>query len=154
MPDWGHTSFNSSPLRWTTSLPAFGLMHSQSIPGGAGSVPLLSTAMRKPPAWSASISAASSCSSGSPPVITTNRWSRPSPHAAATASASAPPRANLPPPGPSVPTKSVSQNWHTALARSTSRPLHKLHPAKRKNTARLPACIPSPCSVRKISFTA
>ena len=47
--------------------------------------------------------------------------------------------ANLPPPSPSVPAKSVSQNWHTASARSRSRPLHKLQPAKRQKTAGRPA---------------
>ena len=41
---------------------------------------------------------------------------------AATAAASASAVANFPPPGPSVPTNSVSQNRQTALARSTSRP--------------------------------
>jgi hypothetical protein len=35
IPACGHTSFSSSPERWTTSVPALGLMHSQSIPGVA-----------------------------------------------------------------------------------------------------------------------
>ena len=55
--------------------------------------------------------------------------------------------ANCPPPGPSVPTKSVSQNWQMAVARSPSRPVHRLQPAKRQNTAGRPACAPSPCRV-------
>ena len=46
---------------------------------------------------------------------------------------------NLPPPGPSVPTNSVSQKRQTASARSFSRPLQRLHPANRRKTARLPA---------------
>jgi hypothetical protein len=58
-PGCGHTTFTSSPERCTTSLPALGLMHSQSIPAGAATVPLLSTAISNPSAWSASISAAS-----------------------------------------------------------------------------------------------
>ena len=33
----------------------------------------------------------------------------------------------------------MSQNLHTAVARSSSRPVHKLHPANRQNTAALPA---------------
>ena len=48
---------------------------------------------------------------------------------------------------PSVPTKSVSQNWQVARCRSCSRPVHRLHPANRQNTAGRPACTPSPCSV-------
>ena len=40
IPSCGHTSFNSSPLRWTTSVPALGLMHSQSSPGTAGKRPV------------------------------------------------------------------------------------------------------------------
>jgi hypothetical protein len=48
IPCCGHTSFSSSPERWTTSVPAFGLMHSQSMPGVAAIVPLLSTATLKP----------------------------------------------------------------------------------------------------------
>src|SRR5205814_283346 len=63
-------------------------------------------------------------------------------------------RANLPPPSPSVPTKSVSQNVHWALARSSSRPDQRLQPAKRRKTARLPDCTPSPWRVRKHSLTA
>ena len=51
--------------------------------------------------------------------------------AAARASASA----KRPPPGPSMLTKSVSQKVQTAPARSCSRPLHRLQPAKRRNTA-------------------
>ena len=41
----------------------------------------------------------------------------------------------------------------TALARSCSRPVQRLQPAKRQNTAGRPAWPPSPCSVRKISLT-
>ena len=48
MPACGQTSFSSSPLRWTTSVPALGLMHSQSSPSTAGKVPLLSAATRNP----------------------------------------------------------------------------------------------------------
>ena len=33
IPSCGHTSFSSSPWRWTTSVPLLGLMHSQSMPG-------------------------------------------------------------------------------------------------------------------------
>ena len=36
IPGCGQTSFSSSPLRWTTSVPALGLTHSQSMPGDAG----------------------------------------------------------------------------------------------------------------------
>src|SRR5580698_10647849 len=52
-----------------------------------------------------------------------------------------------PPPGPLVPTKSVSQKVQTAVARSASRPLQRLQPAKRQNTAARPVWPPSPCSV-------
>jgi hypothetical protein len=52
-----------------------------------------------------------------------------------------------PPPGPSVPTKSVSQNWQTASSRSSSRPVHRLQPENRQKTAGRPVLAPSPCSV-------
>ena len=48
----------------------------------------------------------------------------------------------------------VAEACIAPLARSCSRPDHRLHPAKRRNTARLPDCTPSPCSVRKHSLTA
>jgi hypothetical protein len=51
--------------------------------------------------------------------------------------------ANFPPSGP-TPTKSVSQNWHTALERSSSRPVQRLQPLNRQNTAALPEFAPSP----------
>ena len=57
IPSCGHTSFSSSPERWTTSVPAFGLTQIQSMPGVAGKVPLVSTATRKPRPCSASTSA-------------------------------------------------------------------------------------------------
>ena len=43
---------------------------------------------------------------------------------------------------PSMPTKSVSQNVQTAVARSCSRPLQRLQPAKRRKTAGRPAARP------------
>jgi hypothetical protein len=49
-----------------------------------------------------------------------------------------------PPPDPSVPTKSVSQNRQTEVARSSSRPDHRLQPANRQKTAGRPVWAPSP----------
>ncbi len=145
----GNTSFNSSPAFCTSRAPTFGLTHTQSIPAGASTVPFVSTAISKSRSCSASISTRSSCSKGSPPVQTTNRVpSAPrTAHVALIASARSSAVSNLPPPGPSTPTNSVSQNWQIADARSLSRPDHKLHPANRQNTAARPACAPSPCSV-------
>ncbi len=122
-------------------------------------MPLVSIATSKPRRWSASTSSSSSCSSGSPPVHTTSLGPRapgscgPRGQVAATASAKASAVAKIPPPGPSVPTKSVSQNWQTALARCSSRPLHRLQRAKRQNTATRPVLAPSPCSVANTSLT-
>ena len=73
-------------------------------------------------ACSASISAGSTCSSGSPPVSTTKRCDGVSPQCLAISSASSSAVLNLPPPSPSVPTKSVSQNLQTASARSSRGP--------------------------------
>jgi hypothetical protein len=91
----------------------------------------------------------SSCSSGSPPVHTTNRFRAESP--AATSRDQPPPpalrRLKLPPPTPSTPTKSVSQNLQIAVARSASRPDHKIASRKPAEHRRAPACAPSPCSV-------
>ena len=53
----------------------------------------------------------------------------------------------VPPPGPSVSTKSVSQKVQTAVALSASRPLQRLQPAKRQKTAGRPVWAPSPWSV-------
>ena len=106
------------------------------------------TAISKPWACKASISAVSTCNKGSPPVSTTKRWAaKPAGHRAAIWAARAAALSKRPPSVPSVPTKSVSQKRQTALARSCSRPDHKLHPAKRQNTAGRPACAPSPCKV-------
>ena len=44
----------------------------------------------------------------------------------------------LPPLGPSVPTKSVSHQLQLALWRSDSKPVQRLHPVKRINTAGRP----------------
>src|SRR6202023_3551503 len=117
-------------------------------------VPLVSTAISKPLAWTAPISAASSCNNGSPPVNTTNRSVFPPIQAPSIAVESASTSAKLPPPVPFTPTKSVSQKRHTAPARSFSWPDHRLQPEKRQNTAARPAFAPSSCNVRKISFTA
>src|SRR6516225_5072477 len=114
---------------------------------GVGTVPLVSAAIVKPRACSAAVRSASTCSSGSPPVSTTKRCDGSSPQCRAISSASASAVLNLPPPSPSVPTKSVSQKVQTAVARSSSRPVHRLQPAKRQNTAGRPALAPSPCSV-------
>ena len=57
----------------------WGLTQIQSMPAGAGSVPLVSTAMEKPCACRAATRAASTWSSGSPPVSTTNRQRNASP---------------------------------------------------------------------------
>src|SRR3954470_14388351 len=65
-------------------------------------------------------------------------------HAAAMAAANSAAPAKCPPPSPSTPTKSVSQNWQMACSRSSSRPVHKLQPAKRQNTAARPDRAPSP----------
>src|SRR5262249_41182766 len=137
-----------SPVVNTRSASALGLTQIQSNPLGAGRVPLVSTAILKLRACNAAMSASSICNSGSPPVHTTKRALLPLPfHVPVIASASASAVANLPPPIPSVPTNSVSQNLHTALLRSFSSPDHRLHPAKRQNTAGRPALAPSPCSV-------
>src|SRR6185437_8692164 len=107
----------------------------------------VSTATENPREWSAVIAASSSWSRGSPPVHTTKRSEDDScGQRAATASASASAVANLPPSAP-TPTKSVSQKSHTADARSASRPVQRLHPANRQNTAALPEFAPSPWRV-------
>src|SRR5262249_2503909 len=94
------------------------------------------------------------CSSGSPPVNTTKRPSAPRPQVSAMAPASSAGVRKRAPPGPSVPTKSVSQNEQVALPRSLSRPFHRLQPANRQKTAARPVWPPSPCRVLNISLTA
>ena len=90
-------------------------------PSGASRVPFVSTATSNPASWNAPIAASSSCSSGSPPVQTTNAWSREGAvlsHVPATLAARSAAVAYFPPPVPLVPTKSVSQNWQMARCRS------------------------------------
>ncbi len=70
-PSCGITTFISLPARPASIEPIFGLTQIQSTPAGTGRVPLVSIAISKPAACIASISGASSCSSGSPPVNTT-----------------------------------------------------------------------------------
>ena len=155
IPACGHTSFSSLPLRWTTSVPALGLTQIQSIPARRRQCPVRfdrdPEAARMQRVDQRRVELQHGLAAGDRPPA-----ARPRP----------PPQrfdlvrqrfgrlANLPPPSPSVPTKSVSQKRHCAVARSCSRPLHRLQPAKRRNTARLPDCTPSPCSVRKHSLTA
>ena len=55
--------------------------------------------------------------------------------------------ANLPPSGPDADEIGVAERGTIASARSASRPVHRLQPAKRQNTAGRPAFAPSPCSV-------
>jgi transposase len=81
----------------------------------------------------------SSWRSGSPPVTTKNFRSGRAVHVSLMALARASAVSNFPPPMPSVPTNSVSQNLHTALGLSASRPDQRLQPAKRQNTAARPA---------------
>ena len=150
-PACGNTNFNSCPSFRENSEPALGLTQIQSTPGGGKSVPLVSMATSKLLSWNAVRRSASSCNNGSPPVQTTNgRLRRPLPHALSTASARAPAVSNHPPPGPSVPTKSVSHHAEQPpgpFDRSGSRPVQRLQPVNRRNTAGRPACMPSPCSV-------
>src|SRR5438270_11632004 len=117
--------------------PALGLTHIQSSDDGAGRVPFVSTATSNPRACSSSISFSSTWRSGSPPVHTTyfrapslpalDSAGAPPPQHRSIASASSFAPLNLPPSGP-VPTKSVSQNLHTARERSSSRPDQRLQP--------------------------
>ena len=99
-------------------------------------------------ACSAWISTASICSEGSPPVQTTKAARVASlGHFAAMASARSSAVVNFPPPGPSVPTKSVSQNLHIALCAIALAASPQIAAGKPQNTAARPACAPSPCNV-------
>src|SRR5258708_39708216 len=144
----GNTNFISSPDRTTNSAWAFGLTQTQSTPDGTSTVPLVSIAISNLRLCNSSMSASSSWRSGSPPVHTTKRNSSDCcGHVASIASANRSALENLPPPCPSTPTKSVSQNWQIALDRSFCRPDQRLHPENRQNTAARPAWAPSPCKV-------
>src|SRR5207237_535685 len=137
-----NTRCSSPPLRSTSSAQALGLTHTQSTPGGGGRVPFVSIAISNPALCKAAVRGSSSCSRGSPPVHTTKRGApgaAAAGQAASTARASASLEANRPPPGPSVSTKSVSQKPHRAVARSSSRPDHRLQPENRNSTAGRPA---------------
>ena len=130
--------------------PALGLTQIQSRPAGAAIVPLVSTAISKPRACSASMSGSvdlqQRLAAGADDEALAGLAHRPASFAQlAAAKASA--EANLPPPRPSMSAKSVSQNLQMADARSASRPDHRLQPAKRQKTAgarsarpRLAAC--------------
>ena len=117
-----------------------GLTHIQSISGLAVCVPFVSMAISNSTLWTASIKGWSNCRRGSPPVHTTNglEYPRYCGQVFAIAAAKVSAVSKRPPPVPSVPTKSVSQNWHTALLRSSSRPDQRLQPANRQKTAGRP----------------
>ncbi len=110
------SSFNSWPCLRLNSASALGLTQIQSMPGGGRSVPLVSMAISKPSAWSAAINGfvqlQQRLAAGADDI-------RPA-RADLGAIARRPPRQrslhprNFPPPGPSIPTKSVSQNLQTA----------------------------------------
>ena len=121
-PACGQTSFSSSPLRWTTSVPALGLMQSQSIPSIAGkrSVALHRDAesARRGALDQGAIELEHRLAAGDDDQPVLGRLAPQSHRHDRRASA----LANLPPPSPSVPTKSVSQKLHCAVARSCSRP--------------------------------
>jgi hypothetical protein len=127
-------------------------MHTQSMPGCAAIVPLLSIAMKNPP------HAAPRPARRRPAAS-----ARPRQHDEALVARRAPEtldrrdqrrRIGEAPAAQAVdPTKSVSQKRQMALARSCSRPDHRLHPAKRTNTARRPPA-PLALGVRNISLTA
>src|SRR5262249_55336107 len=116
-----------------------------NLPAGGSTVPLVSTDTNQPAPSNSPSSSVSSCNKGSPPVQTTNGGTgAPGQCAATAAKRSAAVRDFVPP------TKSVSHQREQPpgpFSRSRSRPVHRLHPAKRKNTAGRPACAPSPCKV-------
>src|SRR5262245_43789500 len=101
-------SLSSFPCNTRNSLLAFGLTVNHNSPLGGSTVPLVSTATNQPPAWNSASSGSSSCNKGSPPVHTTNGLTCELGQWLATALTSSAGVRNLPPPVPSVPTKSVS----------------------------------------------
>ena len=147
----GQTSLSSSPETWTSSAPAFGETQSQSTLGGLeGPVRLnrhLDTVIMR--AFDQRlVELQERLSSGEHGE---GRLSAIPQTRICSTSASA--RSKVPPPGPSVPTKSVSQKRQMACARCRSCPLQRLQPVKRTNTARRPLWTPSPWRVRKTSLT-
>ncbi len=135
-PFWGYRSFNSLPFVTTQPDPAFGLTVIQSIPGGIGKCPvcldgdLPAVSMEFPDELRVRLERRLA------PVITAKRVASSGfrkagrPALAETISEAL---SYSPPPGPSVPVKSVSQNGH-----------ERLQPENLTNTAGLPVFIPSP----------
>ncbi len=128
---------------------AFGLTQSQSMPRGGSTVPLVSTATSNPSAWSASSRAGSSWSSGSPPVHTTKRLPSEPPIR--------PGRGHGPRQRRRIGELAAARTVGAhevgvaepagGVRRSDSRPVHRLHPANRQNTAGRPVLAPSPWRV-------
>ena len=156
IPACGHTSLSSSPARWTTSVPALGLTHSQSIPGDRRqacrcSRPRLESRARA----SASTSAESSWSIGSPPVTTTSRASSPSPHSASMCVGERRRRRRTcPRPRRRCRRNRCRRNCIAALARSCLAPRPQIAAGKAQEHCPAAACTPSPCRVRNASLTA
>src|SRR5258708_2086298 len=149
-PSCGKMTLISFPDLSTNSARALGLTHIQSMPSGGRQVPFVSIAISNPALCSCSTNSRSIWRRGSPPVQTTNGgqdFVDAAGQVLATARDKSLALANRPPPAPSVPTKDVSQNLQMAVARSFSRPDHRLQPAKRQKTAGRPTFLPSPCKV-------
>ena len=151
-PSADNTSFNSSPLCCTSQRPALGLTHTQSRPAGAAIVPFVSTAISKPRACSASIRPASSCSSGSPPVQTTNRFPGldPAGHFSSIAAASASARRKLAAARPvhirKIRIAELADRRRAILLRA---PTRDCSPQSGKRPPRAPPARPRPAAYRK-----
>ena len=144
-PACGKTSLSSSPVGEHQSAPALGLTQIQSMPrrDGQGAVGLdrdleaLARAARRS-------AAASSCSSGSPPVQTTNgaRRGRAGHRWRATASARLGGCGTRRRRARRCRRSRCRRTGRRPSARSSSRPVHRLQPAKRQKTAGRPAWAP------------
>ena len=117
-------------------------------------VPFVSTATQKPAPWSAATSAASACRSGSPPVRTAKRTGPGhAPHLGdevgrVEADAAADAEVGV------APQRAVGARAGGVAQRGrAASPVHRLHPARRTNTAGRPAQKPSPWSVLQTART-
>ena len=145
-PAWGKTSLSSSPRAQHQVGAGLGAHADPVDAGGTARVPLVSMATRTPRRCRASTSGvvelqqrlAAGAHHQRPGVDPGARRPRRD-HGVGQRRR---PWRSGPPPGPSVPTKSVSQNRHTAPARWRSWPLHRLQPANRQNTAGPPGVGP------------
>ena len=139
-------------LRCMSSAPALGLTQIQSRPAGAAIVPLVSTAISKPRACKRAIEGRHRAAAAARRRCRRRIVCRQRPlagHFSFDCRGQLRGVANFPPPGPSVPTKSVSQNCRSPSRDPPRGPTRDCSPQSGRRPRRAPPARPRPAACRK-----